>query len=136
MRHFYRKNQKKLSVIGIILMLFQSISPAFATLNNLSQNQIAAANGLIAICSGFEIKYMRIGQDGVAVQVELKDLPTDLPAQKLHCDDCIVNIVSFVEHIVVTQIRAAKNQPIFACLQSFIANSALKLPPVRAPPFI
>lgn len=134
----YLKNlSHKISTVAIIMLLLQIIMPSFAAANISKLNQLSAADGIIAICSGFEIRYVRIDEDGTATIVDLGDLPQNLPNNIVHCDNCIVSDSAALPNFETAYLPAKLHAHIqIAVNQTAILELSANLPPVRAPPYI
>lgn len=137
MMKYLKKLRQKISTVAIIMLLLQIIMPSFAAANISKLNQLSAADGIIAICSGFEIKYIRIDEDGKATIVDIDDLPQNMPDSFVHCDNCIVSDSSILPNLLATHLPVKLHAHIkIAATQTVISELSPNLPPVRAPPYI
>lgn len=137
MMKYLKKLRQKIATVATILLLLQTVLPSIATANISKLNQLSAADGIIAICSGFEIKYVRIDEDGNATIVDFDDLPHNIPDSFVHCDNCIVSDSSILLDLyssnLLTKLHAHTK---IAVNQTTILKLSVNLPPVRAPPDI
>lgn len=134
---FFKILNRNIPMVAIIMLLLQSILPNLAAADILKSNQLAAANGLIAICSGFEIKYVEIDENGQARIVNTADLPENIPLAFAHCDNCILSDASILPSNIAITLPAKSHSAIQITSNSpVVLGHSANLPPARAPPYI
>ncbi len=87
--NFLNKSFSKLSYLLIIALIIQSFLPLIASASIRSQYLNAALEGVIIICSGNELIYLKQNTNGDYTQIPASDvIPTS--AHINHCDGCIL----------------------------------------------
>lgn len=122
----------KVALIALFAIIGQLLMPSFA----LSANKNAAiANGIIIVCSGFEIRYFKMDANGVYKPFEpVETLPND--ANKLHCDACIITAMLLNDAKNKNNYYRLLRQVHFGQISDqFTFDRIQFLSPTRAPPF-
>lgn len=135
MMKYLQKLSQKITAVAVIMLLLQSVLPNLVAANISKLNQLTAADGIIAICSGFEIKYIRIDEAGKVSIVDLDEQPQN--EQFVHCDNCILSDVSILPQWHGANMPAKLHTRIqIAPTLTVVLALSVNLPPVRAPPYI